>query len=204
VPTSLPPLPRSPQRLSPGTPLLSRIHAIYPMHLVLSLPSQLYAHVPLTSLSAPLTARLSAAASSSSSSSHGDDADEEEEEDDVPPLDELFAVGDWYPTSVVRLYAAGESAPPALEGWKPRDGAERDCRRVECSLDPRVVNDGLARVDVEAGFVRLCPAPACLHECRLNQLTMSENGAGPDRRSQVDRRPRLRPRPWSRRFRRFP
>ena len=149
--------PRPTQRLSPGTPLLGRIHAIYPLHLVLALPSQLYAHVPLTSLSPALTARLSAAASSSSSSSHGGEEEDEEKEDDVPPLSSLFQIGSWHPTVVTRLYAPGESSPPALEGWKPRDAGERECRRVECSLEPGAVNGEVGRGDVEAGFVSSSP-----------------------------------------------
>ena len=39
------------QRLVAGTKLLARVHTVLPLHLILSLPNNLLAHVPITEVS---------------------------------------------------------------------------------------------------------------------------------------------------------
>ncbi|CDZ96721.1 rRNA processing protein Rrp5 [Phaffia rhodozyma] len=136
------------KKLSVGTPLLGRVHSIHPLHLVLSLPNQIFAHVPITHISRQLTERLQASADSASDSDEEDD----EDNDDVPSLDELFKVGQYVRGRVSMVYGMGTSSPEGLEGWKPKDQIERDCRRVEVSLVPEVVNNGVAIGDLEPGF----------------------------------------------------
>ena len=135
------------QRLSVGTPIFGRIHSIHPLHLVVSLPNQMFAHVPMTQISGALTARLNALSTS-------DDGEQsEDEEEDVPSLDSFFRVGQYVRANVTALHLVGTSMPAALEGWKPKDEMERGCRRVEITLDPKTVNEGVKKVDLEEGFV---------------------------------------------------
>jgi rRNA biogenesis protein RRP5 len=122
------------------------------LHLVISLPNQLFGHVPITQISKPLTARLSSL-SAESDEEDDENEDEEEKEEDVPSLEALFEVGKFVRARVSALFGVGQSNPAGLEGWKPRDENEKSCRRVELTLDPEVVNEGVAKIDLEEGFV---------------------------------------------------
>lgn len=104
--------------------------------------------MPITHISRQLTERLQASADSDAG-----EEDEEDEEDDVPSLDELFKIGQYVRGRVSMVFGVGTSSPEGLEGWKPKDQIERDCRRVELSLVPDVVNNGVAIGDLEPGFV---------------------------------------------------
>lgn len=134
--------------------MLGRIHSIHSLHLIVSLPNQLFAHVPITSISAALTSRLS-----SLSGSTGSTDGEEEEEEDVPSLDSLFKVGQYVRARVSAVYGVGQSNPPALEGWRPRNDTEWSCRRVELTLQPTIVNEEVAKLDLDEGFV--CHSSLC-------------------------------------------
>jgi rRNA biogenesis protein RRP5 len=82
----------------------------------------------------------------------------------VPSLEALFEVGKFVRARVSALFGVGQSNPAGLEGWKPRDENEKSCRRVELTLDPEVVNEGVAKMDLEENFVsfplRLSPEGA--------------------------------------------
>ena len=73
----------------------------------------------------------------------------------MPSLDAFFKVGQYVRANVTALHLVGTSTPAALEGWKPKDEMERSCRRVEVTLDPKTVNEGVKKVDLEEGFVSL-------------------------------------------------
>ena len=54
---------------------------------------------------------------------------------------------------VTAVHAAGSSDTSGF--GKTRDEAFKSSRRVELSLIPEKVNEGVAKVDLKAGFVRL-------------------------------------------------
>jgi rRNA biogenesis protein RRP5 len=141
-----------PQRLAPGSRLLCSVLAVHPLALVLSLPNQLLGHVPLTSISSVLTERLDAAANASDSESEAESSDDEDEEmktaGDVPELRDLYKVGDWVRASVVSVKNAGNKG-------LGREGQEyvREAGRVELSLDPALLNEGIESADLIPGAV---------------------------------------------------
>lgn len=143
--------------------MLGQVHSIHPLHLVISLPNQLFGHVPITQVSKALTTRLSSLSDSSSEAS--DDDEEEKEDEDVPSLESLFEVGRFVRARVSALFGVGQSNPAGLEGWKPRDDNEKSCRRVELTLDPEVVNEGVAKMDLEDGFVSRLFLETCEKSC---------------------------------------
>jgi len=83
----------------------------------------------------------------------------EDEDEDVegssarrlPELGELFHVGQY-----VRAVVAGTNAPGATDASglsRSRDELAKSCRRVELSLFPQKVNEGVLKSDLKAGFV---------------------------------------------------
>lgn len=150
------------KRLLPGTRLLATILAVHPLALVVSLPNQLLGHVPITHISQPLTARLHQAADDSDD----DDSESEQENEDedevmdggeakgskgVPELRDLYQVGQWVSVSVVAVH----SAEKVRGRERGREGGEyeQESRRVELSMDPRLVNEGVSPQDMSRGFV---------------------------------------------------
>ncbi|GAA5976182.1 hypothetical protein JCM11641_001071 [Rhodosporidiobolus odoratus] len=138
------------KRLIPGTKVLSQIVSIRPLELILSLPSQLFAHVPITNVSTEFTSRLEAAGASS-------DSDEDSDEDDLPALNELFEEGQWVLAVVVN---AKDSDSKVKLGGREGDEMVRQSRRVEMSLEVEKVNEGVAKGDLKRGFV----LPAVVHD----------------------------------------
>ncbi|GAA5859805.1 hypothetical protein JCM8547_007035 [Rhodosporidiobolus lusitaniae] len=139
------------KRLISGTKVFAQIVAVRPLELIVSLPSQLLAHIPITNISTEFTKRLEAA---------GDDSDEEdssEEENDLPALHDLFHVGQWVVASVVQTSSADDRKKL---GGREGDENVRQSRRVEMSLEPEKVNEGVAKGDLKRGFV----LPAVVHD----------------------------------------
>ncbi|KAI5476893.1 hypothetical protein MNV49_007065 [Pseudohyphozyma bogoriensis] len=132
------------KRLVPGTKVLAQIISVRPLELIVSLPNQLLAHIPITNISPEFTARLEAADEEDDSS----DEESDDEESTVPTLAGLFKEGDWISTVVV----------DQKEDWKTRTGGRegdenvRASRRVELSAEPEKVNEGIAKGDLRAGF----------------------------------------------------
>jgi len=135
----------------PGTKVLSQIVQIRPLELIVSLPNQLLAHIPITNISPEYTKRLEASADDSASDDSDDDSDDEDgaASKRLPELPSLFKEGDWVSGVVVATKSA--DARTKLGG---REGDEnvRASRRVELSLEPEKVNEGVARGDLKTGF----------------------------------------------------
>lgn len=161
------------KRLLPGpTVLLAQIVQILPLELVVSLPSQLMGHVPITNISQAFTKRIEAEAEESEDdddqeSDEDEDEEEEEEENDsdadadgkatatsasssstkLPNLDEMFHVGQYLLTSVVNVLPPRATTALAKQtGQTKQRGTDewRASRRVELSLDPKRVNAGVS------------------------------------------------------------
>lgn len=148
------------QRLIPGTKVLAQVILVRALELVVSLPNQLLAHIPITNISTEYTARLEASGDSS------DEEEEESEEEDsegsdaeggksskgpgLPGLAALFSEGQWVSAIVV---ASKSQDSKAKLGGREGDENVRASRRVELSLEPEKVNEGIAKGDLKAGFV---------------------------------------------------
>ena len=124
--------------------------SIQPLALVVSLPNQLFAHVPITQITSQLTERLEST----------DDAEDEELNDDksesstqVPSLTSLFHVGQYVRAVVISTHAPGATDVTGL--GRVRDDAIKASRRIELSLLPGKVNAGVRKVDLKVGYVGL-------------------------------------------------
>jgi rRNA biogenesis protein RRP5 len=124
------------------------------LELVVSLPNQLLGHIPITSISTSYTARLEAAESDSEESNS--DAEESDSESKsgrvggVPGLDELFTEGMWVSAVVTKSHSSDSKAKL---GSREGDENVRASRRIELSLEPEKVNEGIVKGDLKTGFV---------------------------------------------------
>ena len=134
--------------------ILAQVVSIGPLALVVSLPNQLYGHVPITQISSELTSSLE--------SMDVDDNDDDDDENDdeevgnkksrVPDLFDLFRPGQYLRCVVIDSHAAGTTGTVAGAG-RARDEAEKASRRVELSLIPEQLNKGIVKTDLKSGFV---------------------------------------------------
>lgn len=146
----------------PGTKVFAQIVQVRPLELIVSLPNQLLAHVPITNLSPEFTKRLEAAGEESDSASDDESDDEVSDEDDepssissLPGLPTLFKVGQWV-SAVVTASKPADSKQKL--GGREGDENVRTSRRVELSLEPEKVNEGVAKGDLkQRGFVSAPP-----------------------------------------------
>ncbi|CAO1631798.1 unnamed protein product [Sympodiomycopsis kandeliae] len=161
------------KRLAPGTRLLCSIAAVHPLALILSLPNQLVGHVPITSISPLFTQKLHEAADADSDDEQSDEEmnySEAEEAADrstatvnnntkrtqlatgLPELRDCFKVGQWVRASVVSVQAPGVTKKGSAPGTQAHE-FDKESRRVELTLAPEAINDGLTPADVSKGFV---------------------------------------------------
>ncbi|KAJ7786117.1 hypothetical protein B0H16DRAFT_1670341 [Mycena metata] len=136
------------KRLNIGMKILGQIVSIEPLALIVSLPNQLFAHVPITNISSQLTTLLE-------SSMDEDEEKGEVEEDEgssshVPDLSDIFQVGQYVRAIVTTVHAPGSTDMSGI--GKSRDEVARASRRVELSLAPERVNAGVHKSDLKAGF----------------------------------------------------
>ena len=159
-----------------------QIVAIRPMELIVSLPNQLMAHIPIQNISAHLSKALADTADDSEAESDSDkeddDAEESDEDDDaaspskrLATLSEMFTLGQTLPASVVSVKASDVSRKN-LAGPQKSDEQYRLSRRAIVSLDPAKVNEGVAKSDLANGFVRasLFSAHSQLIRCVWDRL----------------------------------
>lgn len=130
-----------------GTKILGQVVSIYPLALVVSLPNQLYGHVPITNISSQLTSELERMYDMEDGHS---DSGEVESNTHVPQLSELFCPGQYVRTAVTAI--SGQTPDNAGLG-KSRDEVARMSRKIELSLSPERVNAGIQPSDLEPGFV---------------------------------------------------
>ncbi|KAF8445766.1 U3 snoRNP-associated protein Rrp5 [Boletus edulis BED1] len=135
------------KRLMPGMRVLGQVMSIQPLAIVVSLPNQLFAHVPITQITSQLTHRLE---------STNDDEDEElddnksESSTQVPDLTDLFYVGQYVRAAVISTHPPGTTDMAGL--GRVRDDAIKASRRVELSLLPEKVNVGVRKADLKIGY----------------------------------------------------
>ena len=132
--------------------VLGEIVSIQPLVLIVSLPNQLFAHVPITEISTQLTSALDEDDAMSSS----DDEDEEEDgrsKHRIPELSQIFRIGQYVRAVVSAVHAPGITDPTGLS--RARDAIQKASRRVELSLIPNKVNEGVSKSDLRTSFVRV-------------------------------------------------
>jgi rRNA biogenesis protein RRP5 len=136
--------------------ILGQILSVQPLALLVSLPNQLFAHVPITNVSTQLTASLEAAEEENEDSPAGENDDEvSTTKPDVPDLTELFRTGEYIRAVVTAVHEPGSKGMTEIA--KTRDPIWNASRRVELSLAPDKVNIGVQKTDLRKGFVRCCP-----------------------------------------------
>ena len=132
--------------------ILCQIVSVEPLSLIVSLPNQLFGHIPITQISSEFTALLEKIEESV-------DEEDEEEEDDIskqhqlPNLADVFAPGKYLRAVVTEVHAPGTTENFGI--GRPKDGSQRVSRRVELSVEPHKVNHGIAVKDLTPGFVSL-------------------------------------------------
>ncbi|KAF8222115.1 hypothetical protein L208DRAFT_1324246 [Tricholoma matsutake] len=134
------------KRINIGMKILGQIVSIQPLALIVSLPNQLFAHVPITNISSQLTELLE---------QEGEESEEEEEEGQprksrVPTLFEIFQEGQYIRAVVSAVHAHGSTDITGIV--KSRDEVVKASRRVELSLVPERVNSGVQKSDLSADF----------------------------------------------------
>ncbi|UZJ51069.1 hypothetical protein CBS101457_000389 [Exobasidium rhododendri] len=144
------------KRLATGTRMLCSVLAIHPLAVVLSMPNQLLGHVPITNISDIFTSRLEGATEESDDESDEEESGSESSRDaagkrskDVPELREIFEVGQWVVASVVSVQSKQAKTDRGREGGE----YEQESKKVELSLEPSVVNDGIVTTDLSPGFL---------------------------------------------------
>jgi len=135
--------------------ILGQIFSVQPLALIVSLPNQLLAHVPITNVSPQLTSSLEAM-------ELDDDPREEDEGEDAestggpqahaPDLLELFYPGEYVRAVVTAVHEPGLNGTTGIA--RTRDPVWNASRRVELSLVPDKVNEGVQKTDLRKGFVR--------------------------------------------------
>ncbi|RXW22586.1 hypothetical protein EST38_g3267 [Candolleomyces aberdarensis] len=136
------------KRLNVGMKIMGQIVGVLPLALLVSLPNQLLAHVPITNISSQYTSRLERMEEEMDTSDNEDEA--EPGTSRLPELGQIFKIGQYVRAVVSATHAPGSSDPSGL--FKSRDEVAKACRRVELSLLPKQVNEGVQKGDLKAGF----------------------------------------------------
>ncbi|KAM5530726.1 hypothetical protein V8D89_015586 [Ganoderma adspersum] len=137
------------KRVTVGMKVLGQIVAMEPLALVVSLPNQLFAHVPITQVSAQLTHTLENMEDAEMNSS--DDENEDSSPSVVADLSELFQPGQYVRAVVTAVHAPGATDVSGL--GRARDEVQKASRRLELSLVPGRVNAGVVKTDLRPGFI---------------------------------------------------
>lgn len=132
--------------------LLAQIVSIGPLALVVSLANQLYGHVPITQISSELTSSLESVDVDDEPPSDEEEGDSDPKTSRLPDLFDLFRPGQYLRCIVVASNAAGTTMAGAGTG-RAKDEVEKTSRRVELSLIPGQVNQGVVKTDLKPGFV---------------------------------------------------
>ncbi|KAN0063193.1 rRNA biogenesis protein rrp5 [Thecaphora frezii] len=147
------------KRLLPGARVLCSVLAVHPLAVVVSLPNQLLGHIPATQISQKFTERLQRAAENDDEEQDEDGDSDEEMPDEavgpskrskaIPELRDLFHVGQWLRASVVNVHSTGVTK--GMGSGREGGEYERESRRVELSIAPHLVNEGVSVTDLSVG-----------------------------------------------------
>jgi rRNA biogenesis protein RRP5 len=136
-----------------GMKIFGQIVNILPLALVVSLPNQLYGHVPITNISSQFTELLERLDAQEVRSDHEEiEEDEDSTSLHIPELTTIFNVGQYVRAVVSAVHAPGTTDVSGV--GKSRDENIKASKRVELSLIPERVNTGVQMSDLKQGFVR--------------------------------------------------
>ncbi|KAI6031571.1 hypothetical protein BKA83DRAFT_4202404 [Pisolithus microcarpus] len=129
------------KRIVPGMKILGQVVSVHPLVVVVSLPNQLVAHVPITKITSQLSRLLESMDVRSDAS--GESASDTVA-DNVPDLSELFHPGQvLFAAVVANVHPPGTTDLAGL--MRSRDEVVKASRRVELSLVPEEVNAGVRK-----------------------------------------------------------
>lgn len=148
-----------------GMKIFGQITSIQPLALIISLPNQLFGHVPITNISSQLTTLLEHAEDEFDEAAS---SPEEESESQIPELSDSFRIGQYVRAVVAAVHASGSTDVTGIS--KSRDEVARASRRVELSLIPERVNAGVQKSDLKPGFVRTVSPPILDALCDIYSL----------------------------------
>ena len=95
----------------------------------------------------------------------------------LPALNELYTVGQWVSAIVV---SSGSTDSKAKIGGRTGDENVRAAQRIELSTEPEKVNEGIAKGDLRAGFVRSSlPVTCCVLTPHADAHCCCSIGRGP-------------------------
>ena len=112
-----------------GSLVLGQITEVRPLELVLALPNNLSGHVPITSISNPLSERVAAEAAAM-------EEDQDNNETDAVDLNDIFEVGQY-----LRAYVTSTTEDGTGTSTKPK-------KHIELSLRPEQTNTGLVSHEI--------------------------------------------------------
>ncbi|KAF7723464.1 rRNA bioproteinsis protein rrp5 [Apophysomyces ossiformis] len=118
------------KKLAPGMLLLGCVSHINDLELYVSLPHQLVGVVPITEISDTLTSMVEKAAEAQ------EDEENNSQKAEIPDLHKLFRIGQWVRCRITTA----------------QDRTSVSRRRLELTLKPQAVNEGIAKVDVVPGM----------------------------------------------------
>lgn len=133
--------------------ILGQIVSIQPLALIVSLPNQLFAHVPITNVSSQLTTLLEDIEQEGENQTEEDDDEEQPRKSGIPTLFDIFKEGQYLRAVVSTVHAHGSADMSGV--YKSRDEVVRASRRVELSLLPEKVNSGVEKSDLRADFASI-------------------------------------------------
>jgi rRNA biogenesis protein RRP5 len=153
--------------------ILGQVVSIIPLGLIISLPNQLYGHVPITQISSQFTSVLERFDNQGEYSDEDDTMEDEEEGSQILDLFEMFRVGQYVRAVVTNVHAAGVSDMMGV--GKLRDDLAKASRRMELSLVPEKVNVGVQKTDLKSGFVSpYLPLVSLLKQLLLDYICFSK------------------------------
>jgi len=142
--------------------IFGQIINILPLVLIVSLPNQLFAHIPITNISSQFTELLERIEAQELQSDYEDNEDGSDTRQlVVPELGDIFKVGQYVRASVSAVYSPGTTDISGI--GKTRDESIRASKRVELSLIPERVNTGIEKADLKQGFVGRLLLPIQVH-----------------------------------------
>lgn len=133
------------KRLFPGIKLAGMIIQVRPLELIVSLPSQLVGHVPITEISSYYTRKLEELAEEEHQSQDSNDRNTDEAENSLKGLNEMFSVGQWIRCSVLKT----TDHPRPKVRVTP---LVQSAMRVTLTLDPSHINSGIDKSDLQANL----------------------------------------------------
>jgi rRNA biogenesis protein RRP5 len=129
--------------------ILGQIVSVQSLALIISLPNQLFAHVPITNISSQLTKILEDMDNFEGSEPEEDD-ETQSHESRIPTLFDLFKEGQYIRSIVVAVHTPGSTDTSGVS--KSRDEVAKASRRIELSLVPEKVNAGVQKLDLRPDF----------------------------------------------------